>query len=175
MTTQDHRPEIDESGLRQVTTRTFDAPIGLVYRMHTEAEHLKRWWGPKGCTIGTCDVDLRPGGLLHFSMDFPDGGQTWARFIYQDIVPQRRLLFLLAFSDENGGITRQPGVPDWPEETLVEIVFEENAAGTAVTISVAPVDPSAAERAAFDDGFASMEEGFGAAQGQLAEYLSELN
>ena len=40
-------------------TRTFDAPRGLVWKAHTECEHLKHWWGPKGFTMSSCKVDLR--------------------------------------------------------------------------------------------------------------------
>jgi hypothetical protein len=30
-----------------VITRTFDAPLELVFKAWTEAEHLKHWWGLK--------------------------------------------------------------------------------------------------------------------------------
>ena len=45
-----------------VITREFDAPRDMVFKAWTDAEHLKRWWGPAGCEVGTCKVDLRPGG-----------------------------------------------------------------------------------------------------------------
>ena len=31
-----------------VITRTFNAPRELVFKMWAQAEHLVRWWGPKG-------------------------------------------------------------------------------------------------------------------------------
>ncbi len=45
-------------------SRTFDAPRDRVWAAFTEAEHLSKWWGPKGFTMKTANVDLRPGGYL---------------------------------------------------------------------------------------------------------------
>ncbi|MET8353056.1 hypothetical protein [Micromonospora sp. NPDC005206] len=37
---------IDMPSDREITlTRSFDAPRELVYAAHTQAEHLKHWWG----------------------------------------------------------------------------------------------------------------------------------
>ena len=43
-------------------TRTFDAPRELVFKVWTQPEHLVRWWGPKGFTTPSCQMDVRPGG-----------------------------------------------------------------------------------------------------------------
>ncbi len=51
-----------------ILTREFDAPRDLVFRVWTEAEHLNRWFGPKGTTIRISKMDFRQGGqylLLH--------------------------------------------------------------------------------------------------------------
>ncbi|GAA0134512.1 hypothetical protein YSY43_13520 [Paenibacillus sp. YSY-4.3] len=48
----------------------IDAPRDLVFQMFKEAEHLKRWWGPKGWEI--CNVDFRPGGVRHYCMKCVD-------------------------------------------------------------------------------------------------------
>lgn len=44
--------------------RTYDAPVGDVWRAWTEPELLRRWWGPEQTTIDECEVDLRVGGRL---------------------------------------------------------------------------------------------------------------
>lgn len=95
-----------------VITRTFDAPRDLVWKAHTEPERLKQWWGPKGFTMLSCKVDLRPGGLFHYGMRSPDGQVMWGKFIYREIVKPERLVFIVSFSDEKGGTTRHPLAPN---------------------------------------------------------------
>ena len=43
-------------------TRSFEAPIDLVWEAITTPQHLLRWWGPSWCPLVACEVDLRPGG-----------------------------------------------------------------------------------------------------------------
>ena len=45
-----------------VIERSFDAPLGLIWQMWTDAEHFKRWYGPDGATIPVAELDLRVGG-----------------------------------------------------------------------------------------------------------------
>ena len=52
-------------------SRVFDAPRERVWQAWTEAEHLKKWWGPKGFTVTHCTVDLRPGGTMHYCLKAP--------------------------------------------------------------------------------------------------------
>lgn len=44
-----------------VIERVFDAPRELVWRAWTEPEMAMRWWGPKGFTSPSCQIDLRLG------------------------------------------------------------------------------------------------------------------
>src|SRR5215475_5243882 len=39
--------------------RLIKAPPQLVFRMYTEPEHLRRWWGPRHFDLVVCEVDLR--------------------------------------------------------------------------------------------------------------------
>jgi uncharacterized protein YndB with AHSA1/START domain len=56
-----------------VLARVLDAPRDVVFHAWTDPEHLKRWWGPAGCAVGHCKMDLRPGGIFHYSFQMPDG------------------------------------------------------------------------------------------------------
>ncbi len=56
-----------------VTSRTFDAPLRLVWDAWTKAEHVARWFTPKPLTTGACEVDFRPGGAFRVVMQMPDG------------------------------------------------------------------------------------------------------
>ena len=67
----------------------FDAPRELVFSAWSDPNHLRRWWGPKGCSIGFCNMDLRPGGQLLYSLRMPDGQEMWGKFVYREILPAR--------------------------------------------------------------------------------------
>ncbi|NCI50087.1 ATPase [Sediminibacterium roseum] len=57
-----------------VTTRTFDAPRGLVFKAWTDPVHLSNWWGPRGFTNTFHTFDLRVGGRWIFTMHGPEKG-----------------------------------------------------------------------------------------------------
>jgi hypothetical protein len=44
-----------------VISRVFDAPRELVFRVWTEREHLTRWFGPRGFTCTTHEMEARVG------------------------------------------------------------------------------------------------------------------
>src|SRR4051812_28782046 len=114
-------------------TRVLDAPRELVWKAHTEADRLMQWWGPKGLKMIAGELDLRPGGIFHYGMETPDGQQMWGKFVYREIVPQEKLVFVVSFSDANGGITRHPMSDTWPLEILNILTFEEQDGQTTLT------------------------------------------
>ena len=56
-----------------VIERVFDAPRELVWKAWTDAEHFKKWWGPKVFTAPVCVMDLRLGGAYVWGMRDPGG------------------------------------------------------------------------------------------------------
>jgi uncharacterized protein YndB with AHSA1/START domain len=95
-----------------VITRVFDAPRELVWKAFTEPQRMKEWWGPKGVTITRSEMDLRPGGSYHYAMRTPDGNTMWGKFVYREITPPSRMVFVSSFSDEAGGVTRDLAAGD---------------------------------------------------------------
>ena len=156
-----------------VISRLLDAPRDKVWRAWTEVEHLRQWWGPKGFAVTQCKVDLRPGGIMHYCLRMPDGGEMWGKFVYRDIVKPERLVLIDSFSDKDGGTTVHPMSPDWPREMLTKVTFEAQGGKTKVTVQWVPVDASTAiERKAFDEGRDSMKQGWTGTFEQLESYLS---
>jgi uncharacterized protein YndB with AHSA1/START domain len=154
-------------------TRVVDAPRDKVWRAWTEVEHLKQWWGPKGFAVTHCRVDLRPGGLMHYCLRMPDGGEMWGKFVYREIVKPERLVWINSFSDEDGGTTVHPMSPDWPREMHTKVTFEDLGGKTRVTVQWTPVDASAEiERKTFEQGRDSMKQGWSGTFEQLESYLS---
>src|SRR6476620_583434 len=119
-----------------VISRVLDAPRELVWKCFTDPERMKQWWGPKGFVVIASKMDLRVGGTYHYGMKAPNGAAMWGKFVYREIVPPERLVFINSFSDENGGITRHPGGPTWQLEMLSTFSFAELAGGkTKFTVS----------------------------------------
>ena len=156
-----------------VITRVFDAPRDLVWKAFTEPQRMKEWWGPKGVTITKSEMDLRPGGSYHYAMRTPDGNTMWGKFVYREITPPSRMVFVSSFSDEAGGVTRHPMAPTWPLEMLSIFSFEEEGGKTRFTVRWSPLNASEEERAAFAAGHASMQQGWGGTLDKLAAYLAK--
>ena len=157
-----------------VISRVFDAPRELVWKSWTEPERLKKWWGPAGFTVHTCKVDLRPGGVFHYGMKAPDGSDMWGKFIYREIVKPEKLVFVVCFSDANGGVTRHPMSPNWPRETLSTVTFESQGDKTRVGLHWIPAETSTEiERRTFDEGRDGMKAGWGGTMDQFAAYLAK--
>lgn len=157
-----------------VISRTFDAPRDLVWKVHTEAEHLKHWWGPKGFKCTVRKLDLRPGGTFLYHLQAADGSDMWGKFVFREVVPQERLVFIVSFSDEQGGVTRHPMAPVWPLETLSTLTFAEQNGKTTLTVRWAPHTATEAEREAFAEGHGSMTQGWTGTLDQLTDYLAQI-
>lgn len=158
-----------------VVTHRFRAPRELVFRAWSEPEHLAHWWGPKGFAMQKLNLDFRPGGLFHYGMSSGNGQMMWGRFVFREITRPQRIVFVLSFSDDAGGITRAPFNPHWPLEILNIVEFEEDATGTVLTLSGRPINASEEEVAAYAAFHASMQQGFGGTFDQLDAYLASLN
>lgn len=156
-----------------VQSATYDASAGQVWKAWTDAGSLARWWGPKGLALRVARLELTPGGLFHYAMTTPDGHELWGRFVYLDVVAPRRLVFTVAFSDAEAGLTRHPMSATWPLETLNSLDLEEHEGRTTLTLRAVPVRASAEERRTFEGGFASMQQGFKGTFDQLAAYLAQ--
>ena len=161
------------AGTEFVLNRTFDASREDVWNAFTQPGHLKHWWGTPGSSIEIAHHELKPGGLFHYCMKFPDGRAMWARFIFREIVAPSRLVWLNGFSDEHGGLTRNPWVPSFPLETLNTVTFAEQDGKTLLTITVVPFNASKEEAGVFAGGIAGMKVGFGASFKVLADYLEQ--
>lgn len=154
-------------------SRVFDASRDRVWKAWTEPERLKHWWGPRGFKVHTCKVDLRPGGLFLYGMTAPNGAEMWGRFIYREVVPPKKLVFVVSFSDPQGGVSRHPSSPGWPLHILSTVSFEEQKDKTKVTVQWTPHEATEAERKVFDEGRASMQQGWGGTLDQLTAYLEK--
>src|SRR5215813_7749316 len=85
-----------------VLTRVFNAPRHLVFDALSKPELLKRWFGPHGWSLSTCEVDFRVGGGFRFILQGPDGQQMGMRGTYREIAPPERSVHMESFDDFPG-------------------------------------------------------------------------
>jgi uncharacterized protein YndB with AHSA1/START domain len=155
-----------------VIARVLDAPRAAVWQAFTDPERLKEWWGPKDFTVFASRMDLRPGGTYHYGLKAPDGTPMWGKFVFREIVPRERMVFVSSFSDEAGGVTRHPLAPSWPLEIFSTFTFADEPGGkTLVTIHWRALDATAEEQKTFDGGHESMRQGWTGTLDQLVAYL----
>ncbi|HVG22799.1 MAG TPA: SRPBCC family protein [Thermoanaerobaculia bacterium] len=164
----------EETAAAFVIRRTFDAPRDLVFRVWTDAAHLRHWWGPKDFEVTHCTIDLRPGGTMHYGMRGPDGSAMWGKWVFTEVVPPERLVIVQSFSDEQGGVTRAPFFDGrWPLETLATLTFTERDGKTLLTMVSIPIRATAAERALFVATHQSMQGGWTGTLDELTAYLEK--
>ncbi len=116
-----------------VMSRLFDAPRELVFDAWTKAEHLAQWWGPRGFSLTTHEIDVRPGGVWRFTMHGPDGVDYRNRIVFLEIVKPERLSY-----------KHDPEKGTEPVNFQVSVTFFEMGGQSGVTVRM--LFPSAAAR-----------------------------
>jgi uncharacterized protein YndB with AHSA1/START domain len=154
-----------------VISQTFDAPRDRFWKAWTEREQLLQWFGPKGFTMTTAKLDLRPGGTFHYCLRSLDGKEMWGKFVYREIVAPSRIVLVNSFSDARGGLTRHPLAPTWPLEMLSTTTLAEEGDKTKLTIEWSPLNPTDEERKTFDSSHDGMKQGWTGTFEQLTDYL----
>lgn len=86
-------------------TRIFNAPVEMVWKVWTDPELVKRWWGPKHYVSPVAKIDFREGGKSLVSMKAPNemGGQEfYSIWEYMKITPLQTIEFIQNLADEDG-------------------------------------------------------------------------
>lgn len=120
-----------------IITRIFDAPVETIWKMWTEPEMMKKWWGPKNFTAPSITIDFREGGKYLYCMRGQGGPSApvqdfWSTGTYKEIVPMKKIVCTDSFADEKGnivGASHYGMQGNFPLEFLVTITFEEVEGG----------------------------------------------
>jgi uncharacterized protein YndB with AHSA1/START domain len=124
-----------------VIERSFDAPVELIWRMWTEPEHFKAWYGPGGATVPVAEMDVRVGGgrLVCMQIATPDGPmRMWFTGEYREVVANRRLVYTESMCDEHGNVLSPAalGMPgDHPTTTEVIVELEHSGGRTRMVMT----------------------------------------
>ena len=95
--------------------RIFDAPREIVFAMWTNPKHMIRWYGPRGHSLTSCELDVRVGGGWRACM-FNGDVETWEWGTYHEIEEPSKLVFSSSMHWHN-------------YETLVTIHFDDLGEG----------------------------------------------
>ena len=98
----------------------------------------------------------------------------WGKFVYREIEAPERLVFIVSFSDEKGGVTRHPMSPDWPLQIMSTVILSEVAGKTKVAVKWVPYSATELERKTFEEGASSMRQGWTGTLDNLTDYLAAL-
>lgn len=110
-------------------TRTFAAPVALVFEIWKERDLMIQWWGPKDFTCTHLDLDFRVGGDYRACIHSSQYGDNWMRGRFVEIEPERRIVFSFMWEDGN----EQPGV-----DTTVTVTFTEKDGKTVQSFHQTP-------------------------------------
>lgn len=147
------------SDLEVQLTRVFNAPRRLVFEAHSTCEHVRHWWGTRGHTMVTCEMDFRPGGRWRFVLRKANGKEYAFRGEFREIVAPERIVQTFEFEGD-------PGM------TSVEtLVFTEEHGRTTLT-ATEQASSIQARDAMLQSG---MEQGAAETYDRLEEYLPSLD
>lgn len=108
--------------------RSFDASIERVWRLWTEPDLFKTWYGPNGATIPVAEMDLVVGGRRKICLQMETPGKTmtlWFVGEFREISAPTRLVYTESMSDADG-VALPPerlGMPD-DHPTVTEIIVD---------------------------------------------------
>ena len=145
-----------------VIEHIFDAPVNLIWKMWTQPEHFKNWYGPMGASIPVAQMDVRVGGkrLVCMEMQMPDRSmKMWFTGEYREITANKRLVYTESMADEKGNVVSPAamGMPaGHPEVTEVTVLLEDLGGRTKMTMTHAGVPANSGGAGGWQQAFAKM-------------------
>lgn len=97
-----------QSDLELIVTRTFDAPVRIVFQAWSDFELFKRWWIPKSSQVYfvSSRADIRTGGSYSFEMGHPAFENPMTFFgRYLEVTPNSRIVWTNEEAGPNGSVT----------------------------------------------------------------------
>lgn len=138
-----HKKSTEDSPLVEVT-KNYKAPVDEVFKVWSDENLIREWWGPEDFTCPYAQNDFKEGGKYLFAMKKKDDENKifWTTGKYEEIVPNERIVYSDQFADEKGNLIspEQAGFEwPWPNENglcFVTVEFESLEDGvTKLTLS----------------------------------------
>jgi uncharacterized protein YndB with AHSA1/START domain len=132
----DRKLVVESVGEREVVmTRVLAAPRHLVFDAWTKPEQVARWFGPRGCTVPVCTIDLRPGGAWRYILRSPDGSKMGMKGVYREVAAPDRLVSTESFDDGEDD-SPEGARALFPGESLNTLTLVEQGGLTTLTVHV---------------------------------------
>lgn len=100
-------------------TREFDAPVGLVFKAHTDAEIYAQWLGPHGLTTRFETFEAVSGGRWRFIQRDNNGNEFGFHGVFHEVLSPRRIIGTFEFE----------GLPESGHVILETTLFEDLPGG----------------------------------------------
>lgn len=105
--------------------RVLSVPREVVFRALTDPGELAEWWGPKGFTCPSVEIDLRVGGGYRIAMQPPDGDRFHLSGEFREVDPPARLAYTFRWEEPD---------PD-DRETAVTLSLGDRGESTELTMT----------------------------------------
>jgi uncharacterized protein YndB with AHSA1/START domain len=106
-------------------SQLLPAPRADVFGAMTDELKLARWWGPRGFTAPSIDLDARPGGSYAIQMQPPEGDAFHLCGEFLQVDPPERLVYTFRWD---------PPDPD-DRETVVTLSLQQLGDRTQVELT----------------------------------------
>jgi uncharacterized protein YndB with AHSA1/START domain len=136
-------------------TRSFDAPVELVWKFWTQPDLLAQWFGPQGISTpsDTIEIDAREGGSWNLTMK-DENGEYPIRATITKVV-EKEYLEMVMQSDTASGFL---------DNEVLRIQFHDHGEKTRITLHQGPFTPEFRDltRDGWNDSFAKLDGVFAA-------------
>ena len=105
--------------------RVLPASRSRVFAALIEPDELAKWWGPRGFTAPSIEIDLRVGGSYRIAMQPPEGDLFYLTGAFREIDPPARLAYTFRWEDPT---------PD-DRETLVTLSLRDLGESTELVLA----------------------------------------
>jgi uncharacterized protein YndB with AHSA1/START domain len=139
----------DELTLR--LQKYLGVPREIVFAACIEPQRLAEWWGPKGFSSSSVELDPQPGGMYRIGMQPPEGELFYLRGTFREVDSPNRLVYTFEWEDPD---------PD-DRENVVTLAFLETGGGTLLSLEQGPFATEARyelHRAGWTDALERLEE-----------------
>ena len=122
-----NKTKIEQTGNIMTVSRTFDAPRDLVFEVHSDCSHLRKWYGGDQWPLDKCEMDFREGGHWRYCFRMPEGPPSCGLAVYKEIKRPEKISYKDHFLDEEGKITEE-----LPSSLITYEFTEDNGKTTIV-------------------------------------------
>jgi uncharacterized protein YndB with AHSA1/START domain len=126
--------QLDELTLEM--TRVLPAMRRVVFGAFSDPNELARWWGPRGFSTPSLELQARVGVSYRIEMQPPQGDRFYLTGKFREVDPPARLAYTFVWEDPD---------PD-DVDTVVDLSFRDLGESTEVSLKQGPFKTEARRR-----------------------------